>query len=296
MRMFVGNAPGSSDTPRIPASSRASLASRAWSSGSRPRSSSSATSAAAARTPACRIPPPKSFLTRRASATNAFEPATALPTGARRPFEKQTITESRPLRERGLRHPEGRGRVPEPRAVEVDRQAPLPGEDEDLLDGRPGQDGAAGEVVGVLEADDRGAREVVDRLRPDPRLDSGNRHPAAGPGDRAREESGERGHRPHLVVEDVAPLLDDDLGPGAPVDPQRDLVPHRAGRDEEGRLEAEDLGRPLLEASDRRVLAVDVVADLGLGHGAAHRRRRLRDGVGTEVGTGGRARAHRAGV
>ena len=96
MRMFVGNAAGSSDTPRSPASSRASLASRAWSSGSRPRSSSSATSAAAARTPACRIPPPKSFLTRRASATNAFEPATALPTGARRPFEKQTMTESRP--------------------------------------------------------------------------------------------------------------------------------------------------------------------------------------------------------
>jgi len=44
--------------------------------------------------------------------------------------------------------------------------------------------------------------------------------------------------------------------------PEGRSVSHRTGRDEEGGLEAEDLGRPL----SRRVisvLAVDVVADLG---------------------------------
>ena len=39
----------------------------------------------------------------------------------------------------------------------------------------------------------------------------------------------------------------------------------------------------LLEGVDRRVLAVDVVADLGVGHGPAHLRRRPGDGVGAEV-------------
>ena len=38
-----------------------------------------------------------------------------------------------------------------------------------------------------------------------------------------------------------------------------------------------------LEAVDGRVLAVDVVADLGLGHGLAHLGRRPGDGVGAQV-------------
>ena len=43
------------------------------------------------------------------------------------------------------------------------------------------------------------------------------------------------------------------------------------------------LGRALLQAVDGRVLAVDVVADLGLGHGPAHLGRGPGDGVGAEV-------------
>ena len=57
-------------------------------------------------------------------------------------------------------------------------------------------------------------------------------------------------------------------------------------------LLAGQLGGALLERDDGGVVAEDVVADLGLGHRAAHRRRGLGDGVGAkvdEVGHGRRA-------
>ena len=48
-------------------------------------------------------------------------------------------------------------------------------------------------------------------------------------------------------------------------------------------LLAGQLGGTLLERDDRRVVAEDVVADLGLGHRATHLGRRVRDGVGAQV-------------
>ena len=51
-----------------------------------------------ARTPDCRIAPPKSLRKRLLSRMNSFEPANAEPTGAPRPLEKQTETESNPFR------------------------------------------------------------------------------------------------------------------------------------------------------------------------------------------------------
>ena len=71
--------------------------------------------------------------------------------------------------------------------------------------------------------------------------------------------------------------------PGAAQDAQGHLVRHHTGGDEEcGRLP--DPGREgLLERPHRRVLAVVVVADLGLGHGAPHGRRRPGDGVAAQV-------------
>ena len=62
-----------------------------------------------------------------------------------------------------------------------------------------------------------------------------------------------------------------------------DEVAHRAGGDEQPGLLAEQLRGALLERDDGRVVAEDVVADLGLGHGPAHLGRRLRDGVGAKV-------------
>ena len=63
----------------------------------------------------------------------------------------------------------------------------------------------------------------------------------------------------------------------------RELVRHRPRRHVQRRLLAEQRCRERLQAIDGGVLAVDVVADLGVGHRAAHLRRRLRDGVGAEI-------------
>ena len=54
-------------------------------------------------------------------------------------------------------------------------------------------------------------------------------------------------------------------------------------RDEQAGLLAEQLGGALLERDDGRVVAEDVVADLGLGHRAAHGGRRAGDGVAAQV-------------
>jgi hypothetical protein len=49
-----------------------------------------------------------------------------------------------------------------------------------------------------------------------------------------------------------------------------DGVAHCSGGNEERRLFAEDLSGSPLQQVDGGVLAVDVVADLGRGHGAPH--------------------------
>ena len=89
-----------------------------------------------------------------------------------------------------------------------------------------------------------------------------------------------------LVDDDVVLAAGDRLLAAAQVRHLRDEVAHRPRRDEEARLLAEQLGGAFLEGVDRRVVAEDVVADLGLGHRAAHRRRGLRDGVAAQVDQG----------
>ncbi len=77
----------------MPSASRRAFA---WSSARRviiPASPSrSATSPAAASTPAWRIPPPSSLRARRARATNGPFPTTTEPTGADSPFDRQNVT------------------------------------------------------------------------------------------------------------------------------------------------------------------------------------------------------------
>ena len=60
--------------------------------------------------------------------------------------------------------------------------------------------------------------------------------------------------------------------PRAEVGHLGDEVAHRAGGDEQAGLLAEQLRGAFLEGVDRRVVAEDVVADLGVGHRAAHGR------------------------
>ena len=86
-----------------------------------------------------------------------------------------------------------------------------------------------------------------------------------------------------LVDDDVVLAAGDGLLAAAEVGHLGDEVAHRPRGDEQAGLLAEQLGGALLEGVDRRVVAEDVVADLGLGHRPAHRRGRVGDGVAAQV-------------
>ena len=102
-------------------------------------------------------------------------------------------------------------------------------------------------------------------------------------GDGAGLAAGEDGGHGHLPVHDVGVSLADDLLAGLGVEADGDLVAHGAGGDEDGCFAAEDFGGFGFETIDGGVFAVDVVADLGVGHGFAHGRRGAGDGVAAEV-------------
>ena len=79
--------------------------------------------------------------------------------------------------------------------------------------------------------------------------------------------------------------------PGAAQHAQGDLVGHGPRRDEDGGRLAHPLGVGLLEGVDGGVVAVAVVAHLGLGHGPAHLGRGAGDGVAAEVDEARRLRS-----
>ena len=89
------------------------------------------------------------------------------------------------------------------------------------------------------------------------------------------------------LVEDRVRLgFGDDLAAAGDVRHVRHEVAHRPARDEEAGLLARQLGGSLLERDDGRVVAEDVVADLGFGHRAPHPGRGPRDRVGAQVDDG----------
>ena len=138
------------------------------------------------------------------------------------------------------------------------------------------------EVVRVLEDGEADLGAVIDlRLHGRPHVLGAQTAVLAGHG--PRDDAGQHGHARQLVLHDVAPLLDEDFLAGDGEDPDRDLVAHDARGDPERGLEAEHPGGGVLQAVDARVLAVDVVAHLGLRHRSPHLGRRLRDRVRTKV-------------
>ena len=163
--MLVSTVAGSS--PQASASSRAC----AWSSASRSTWWSRACSPAAARTPTWRMPPPIRLRRTRASSTASREPTISEPTGAPSPLDRQTArTEAigAVLRERDAG---GDVRVPDPGTVEVDAGADPGGPLPQLLELGEREHGAAGEVVGVLDRDRRGADEERAHVRREQRPD-----------------------------------------------------------------------------------------------------------------------------
>uniref|UniRef100_A0A7C9DPT5 Uncharacterized protein n=1 Tax=Opuntia streptacantha TaxID=393608 RepID=A0A7C9DPT5_OPUST len=92
--MLVSTDLVSTFSPEISFNPSASILAFLWSSSSFLTLSCNATKAAAHKIPTCLIPPPKVFLSLFAFAIKLFEPTMTDPTGAPRPFDRQTDTES----------------------------------------------------------------------------------------------------------------------------------------------------------------------------------------------------------
>ena len=147
-------------------------------------------------------------------------------------------------------------------------------------------DPSATRVVGVLEPDERGAGGVRVRAVDD----RGHRFGPQDPVERldgAQRDAGQGRRAAALVADDVRRGLGDHFVPGAGEDLERRLVAHRAGRDEEPGLLAEQLGAVRLEGDGGRVGAPHVVPDLGVGHRPAHLGRRGGERVGAQLDEAG---------
>ncbi len=200
-------------------------------------------------------------------------PTSSEPTGAPRPFDRQTLTVSHGAAMLGQRHAARHVRVPDARPVQVQLEVVAVAERAHGADALERVHDAAAVVVRVLETDDAGRREVHVVVVMDEPIHVVGVERAVGGVEAAELQLAEHRGAALLVEEDVGLGVQEDLVAAPRQGVQRDLVGHRAGRAEERGLLAEQLRRALLQAVDGRVVLEDVVADLGLGHGAAHLRR-----------------------
>ena len=132
-------------------------------------------------------------------------------------------------------------RVPQARAVEVDREAGGAGRLRHRLHlgKRPHRSAAA--VVRVLDGDGALPRVVRIVRSPQPTFERTDVEEPARSVERKELRAPQRGGGRSLVVEDVRAALADHLVAGAAEDAERNLVRHGAGRDEDRALLAEQL-------------------------------------------------------
>ena len=145
--------------------------------------------------------------------------------------------------------------------------------------------------VGVLDGDQAGDRLVRVGRVAEGGVDVGRVDRAVRPVlERADARPDDDRVAGRLVDDHVVLAAGDRLLAAREVGHLGDEVAHRPRGDEQAGFLAEQLGGAFLEGVDRRVVAEDVVADLGLGHRPAHRRRGVGDGVAAQVDPGhGRA-------
>ena len=146
----------------------------------------------------------------------------------------------------------------------------------------PGPGRARRGHVRVLDADERHRRLVVLRRLAGPPDVVGAQH-AVVVVELDELDAGVHGRGAVLVGDHVLAATRHDGGARSGQHPHRDLVGHDARGHEQRRRLAHPRRERLLQSPDRRVLAVVVVTDLGVGHGATHRRRGLGDGVAAQV-------------
>ena len=229
--------------------------------------------------PACRIAPPMIFRPRYARAMKSLVPQITEPTGAASPFETQNVTESAYCAISLRLDAQRDGGVEDPGAVHVDRDVAAVGQLGDRLQlvqrHRPA-------VAGLLHPDQAGPGpvRVVATDRPPDGVDV---QAGALLGHGPKLGLGHAGGVRLLGVQGVAGLAADHLVAAPAPGQVGHQVALRAAGDVEAGLLAEQLGGLRLQGVDRGVLAVDVVADLGLEHGAPHLRRWQGNGVAPQV-------------
>jgi hypothetical protein len=124
--------------------------------------------------------------------------------------------------------------------------------------------------VGVFERH-RAGRVAIAAARREAAVERGERRQAVRGRQRARLDAADRRRGAELEEDDVGALVDQQFVTSRADQSHTDLVAHDPRRHEERRLVAERLGGLLFQPPYRRVLAVDVVADLRLRHRPAHR-------------------------
>ncbi len=182
--------------------------------------------------------------------------------------------------ELGCRDLERDRRIEQPRTVDVKRHGSLVSDGRDTGHVRGIERLAAGRV---LDHDQRGGREVSVAPIPPCGAQIVERHAAVGRGHRAQRGACCDRMPAGLPGSVVTADRGQDLAATWDVSHDAHEVAHRATGHEQRGLLAQQLGRARLEGVDGRVVPEDVVAELGRCHRAPHGRRRLRDGVGTEI-------------
>ena len=235
--------------------------------------------------PACRQAPPYRIQIRRASRISSAGPQSIEPIGAPRPLERQNIIVSTWDVQAVTGSPVA--------AAAFQIRAPS------MWIGTPARSVTARTARSSSARQDRPARaadRVLDRQQVDhldvevvvgleESLGQGGGHVAVrmvGAG--AERDAREARARHDLGGGDMgARFGGHQVSLPADVQPQTDLVGHRAGRDVQRRLGPGQLGRSILQAVHGRIVAVPGVAHLGGGHRGPHRVRRGRDRVGAQI-------------
>ena len=154
-------------------------------------------------------------------------------------------------------------------------------------------DRAAGRVVGVLQAQQRGPQHVVGAFD-DRRAHRLRRGPAgtAVPVQRLGNSAGQPGRGAEFAADDMGTARCQEPVATAQMHAHRDRVGHAAGRHPQRGRHAEQVGGPLLQRAHGRVVIENVITDLGGGHRGSHGRVGFGDGVGTKIN--GRWVGHRS--
>ena len=176
----------------------------------------------------------------------------------------------------------GHNRIRQPRPVQMGREAVRAGNIRHRLHGLERPDGAAAHIGGVLDLQQRGPGRIA-VLRTDCGFGLLRRVDATLARYRCDLDAGKRRRPAALEVQNVAGRLPDHLVTGPAMDPDGNLVAHRARRKEHGCFLAEQRRHPFAEGIDARVGEGLFVAHRRFSHRLAHFRRRQGLCVAVEV-------------